>query len=44
MNESLLLLKDLLKLYKTEFTAISNNMIAISKNVLFDVLDDIVDK
>ena len=37
MKESLLLLKDLLELWK-------KNMAAISKNVYFDVLDDIVNK
>ena len=37
MKESLLLLKDLLELWKT-------HMAAISKNVYFDVLDDIVNK
>ena len=40
MKESMLLLKDLLELSKKIF----NHMTAISKNVYFDVLDDIVDE
>ena len=40
MKESLLLQKDLLELYRIKFL----NMTAISKNVYFDVLDDIVNK
>ena len=40
MKESLLLLKDLLELLKKSY----RHMIAISKNVYVDALDDIVDK
>ena len=39
MKESLLLLKDLLKLIKSY-----RRMTAVSKNVYFDILDDIVNK
>ena len=41
MKESLLLLKDLLKLLKNK---IYKHMTVISKNVYFDLLNDIVDK
>ena len=41
MKENLLLLKDLLELWKTR---IFKHMTAVSKNVYFDVLDDIVNK
>ena len=41
MNENLLFLKDLLELSKTK---IYKCMTAVSKNVYFDVSDDIVDK
>ena len=40
MKENLLLLRDLLGRWKTRFL----NMTAISKNVYFDVLDNIVNK
>ena len=40
MKESLLLPKDLLELLKKSY----RHMIAISKNVYVDALDDIVDK
>ena len=41
MKENLLLLKDLLKHLKNK---IFKQMTAVSKNVYFDVLDDIVNK
>ena len=41
MKEGLLLLKNLLELLKNKFY---KHMTAISKNVYFDVLDDIVDE
>ena len=41
MKEGLLLLKNLLELLKNKFY---KHMAAISKNVYFDVLDDIVDE
>ena len=40
MKENLLLLEDFLEPYKT--TMIFNHIIAVSKNVYFDVLDDVV--
>ena len=40
MKENLLLLKDLLELWRIKFL----NITAISKNDYFDVLDDIVNK
>ena len=40
MEESLFLLRDLLELWKTIF----KHMTTISKNICFDVLDDIVDE
>ena len=41
MKENLLLLRDLLERWKTRFL---KHITAISKNVYFDVLDDIVNK